>query len=268
MAEPEYTLNNDWPETKVRLSIMEKYLDPQTHLQFNRCGLSEGWRCLEIGPGAGSILKYLSHRVGKSGHVDAIDLNLSLLSSINLKNVTLKQADITKESLPKEEYDLVHARGVFVHIPKQSRADAFDSIYKSLKPGGVLVLEEPDFITDMPDPGADSEDVFLYQKALDALRIVQCERGMSFELGRYLYRNLFDLGLINISVEGKSHVVPGGSDYALFFKLTYQQLKLAILSSGLLSEKDYEQFLLLCDKPDFALITCTVMSAHAYKPNY
>ena len=116
MAALEYTLDNDWPQTKKRLSILEKYLDPQTEFLSQKSGLKNGWQCLEIGPGAGSILRYFCDAVGPEGHVRAIDINTALIQEISLPNLTIHQADITQENLPENTYDFVHARGVFVHI--------------------------------------------------------------------------------------------------------------------------------------------------------
>src|SRR3712207_7018804 len=45
-------------------------------------GVGEGWRCLELGGGNGSIAEWLSARVSPSGSVTAIDIDPVLLELI------------------------------------------------------------------------------------------------------------------------------------------------------------------------------------------
>jgi hypothetical protein len=39
----------------ARLRLAETYIDPQTFRCFDTIGVGEGWRCLEVGAGAGSV---------------------------------------------------------------------------------------------------------------------------------------------------------------------------------------------------------------------
>jgi hypothetical protein len=39
----------------ARLRLVEGYIDPQTFRCFDKIGVDEGWRCLEVGAGAGSV---------------------------------------------------------------------------------------------------------------------------------------------------------------------------------------------------------------------
>jgi 2-polyprenyl-3-methyl-5-hydroxy-6-metoxy-1,4-benzoquinol methylase len=52
-----------------RLAIQARFLDPVTIRHLETIGVAEGWRCLDVGAGAGSIAQWLATRVGSSGHV-------------------------------------------------------------------------------------------------------------------------------------------------------------------------------------------------------
>ena len=58
-----------------RLDLMSKILDPWTREYLGALGVGQGWRCLELGAGNGSIAEWLCDTVGPSGSVTAIDIN-------------------------------------------------------------------------------------------------------------------------------------------------------------------------------------------------
>src|SRR5215208_3238858 len=66
----------------LRLDLMSKILDPWTREYFTALGVGEGWQCLELGSGNGSIAEWLSQTVSPSGNVTAIDINPVLLELI------------------------------------------------------------------------------------------------------------------------------------------------------------------------------------------
>jgi ubiquinone/menaquinone biosynthesis C-methylase UbiE len=50
-----------------RLDLMSKILDPWTRGYLTALGIGEGWQCLELGSGNGSIAEWLSATVGPRG---------------------------------------------------------------------------------------------------------------------------------------------------------------------------------------------------------
>ena len=50
-----------------RLQALEKVSDPASQRQILATGLTTGWKCLEVGAGAGSIMRWMSEKVGSSG---------------------------------------------------------------------------------------------------------------------------------------------------------------------------------------------------------
>src|SRR5438552_2855616 len=55
-----------------RLRAVEAAFDPGTRYRLLAAGLCEGWRCLEVGAGAGSIAKWMSDTVAPAGCVLAV----------------------------------------------------------------------------------------------------------------------------------------------------------------------------------------------------
>ena len=50
-----------------RLQMLERIFDPGTHRRMLATGLTTGWHCLEVGAGAGSIVRWLEQRASPSG---------------------------------------------------------------------------------------------------------------------------------------------------------------------------------------------------------
>ena len=129
-----------------RLQMLEQVHDPHTVQLLARAGLRAGLSCAEVGAGAGSIARHMRRTVGPGGRVVAVDLDPRFLGSDEGEPLEVRKADITTaEALETEAYDLIHARFLLVHLPDP--AAAIGNIRRALKPGGVLVLEEPDFRT-------------------------------------------------------------------------------------------------------------------------
>ncbi|HEY6727883.1 MAG TPA: methyltransferase domain-containing protein [Polyangiaceae bacterium] len=122
-----------------RLQALEAIFDPATRELLASALELGGRRVLEVGAGAGSIARWLGEQVGAAGQVVALDTNVRFLSE--LSGVEVIEGSVTAVELPP--FDLVHARYVAVH---NADPGAFlEALVRLVAPGGLLVLEEPDF---------------------------------------------------------------------------------------------------------------------------
>src|SRR5215216_334562 len=126
-----------------RLRTLEAIFDAPTQRCLLSTCLGPGWRCVEVGAGAGSIAKWMSDTVGPHGNVLAVDVNTRFLSQLSAPNLEVREADIRAAAIEPGSVDLAHVRFVLIHV--REWAEALAAIVASLKPGGWLVLEEPDF---------------------------------------------------------------------------------------------------------------------------
>ena len=105
-----------------RLDLMSKILDPWTRGYLTTLGVGEGWQCLELGGGNGSITEWLSATVGPRGAVTAIDVNPVLLELIPAENLSVQQMDVRTGELPAGSYDLVTCRALLHQIAEDAPA--------------------------------------------------------------------------------------------------------------------------------------------------
>ena len=143
-----YTLDNTWEKAHHRLTLLESIYDPGTISRLTALGVGAGWRCLEVGAGAGSITRWICDRVGPDGLVAAVDLEPLFLERDPRPNLEIHRRDILTEGFPGDGYDLIHARALFMHLPDRDALIA--DLAGHLRPGGVILLEEGDCFPSRP----------------------------------------------------------------------------------------------------------------------
>ena len=94
-----YQFDHEWKKERERLANMEAVFDPMTTECLEMIGVGEGWKCLEVGAGGGSIVEWLSERVGSTGKVVGTDLQTKFLEAIDASNVEFRQHNILTDDL-------------------------------------------------------------------------------------------------------------------------------------------------------------------------
>src|SRR5829696_4365070 len=185
-----YVLDDASTSEYQRLDLMSKILDPWTRGYFTALGVSEGWQCLELGSGNGSIAEWLSETVGPSGNVTTIDINPVLLELIPAQNLTIRQIDVRTSSgeLPANAYDLVSCRALLHQIADYAPT-VLARMAAALKPGGWLLVQEPDFHL------APTTEPDVWAKTWKALIEWGHANGIDWLIGRELPSMVSTLGL-------------------------------------------------------------------------
>ena len=236
-----YVFDNAADQTRTRFDTLEGIYDEGTirHIEARR--IDKGWSCLEVGGGAGSIATWLARRVGPTGRVVATDIDTRHLQTKGIANLEVRQHDVAIDLLPVATYDLVHARLVLMHLPE--RTAALKRMNAALKPGGWLVVE--DFETG-PRESATSP-------TLAAMRHVMELEGVDLQYGRSLPGELRSLKLDDVDAEGRTFLWRGGSLGAAMVRANCQQLRAAILDTGLVTTDQFNEDVARLANPAFAM---------------
>jgi len=245
MTESAYIFTNTQFESELaRLQILEKVADPGSCRRILATGITTGWKCLEIGAGAGSIMNWMAKIVGKSGKVTAVDLDTRFIKDTHLPNIEIIEADINQINLPGC-YDLIHLRNVLIHLSDQA---ILAKLLKLLKPQGWLVVEEPDFSAARFISGTP-----LQQESVERVHQAICQmftnQGKDYALGIKLPSMLQQLGLQQIQVENDAPIVVGNSDIATMMKLSAQQLTEKYLATGKATPSDLQTYCEFAESP-------------------
>jgi len=209
-----------------RLSWQEQTLNPVTFRNLEISGITQGWKCLAIGMGYGSVTSWLAERVGLGGKVVATDIRPELHHSSE-ENIEIRQHNILKDEVEKDHFDLAYCRMVLQHLSEPETA--LSRMAEAVKPGGWLIVEELDNYMmpkfDSHDPRAD----YIYRTIGKYQDMVERESLGEMQLGRRL-RELFEkMGLEDVGCQGTVLFIRGGEPLAKAMIATWRLgFKLAV----------------------------------------
>ena len=248
MATPSrYLLDNADSIAAHRMHALSRLYDAGTQRALESAGITSGWHCLEVGGGGGSIAQWMARRVAPAGTVLCTDLDPRHIAPSGLVNLHVVRHDAAHDALPPEKFDLVHARLVLLHIPE--RAAVLERLLAALKPGGWLVIEDFDTSSVLPDPSANPKESRL--ETAEALRAFMIRGGVDGRFGRTLYGRFNELGLTNVSSEGRTsmwNLANGGVD---LMRINFRQIGEKVVAAGLLRADQLRADLSRLDEPGF-----------------
>jgi SAM-dependent methyltransferase len=248
--------DNAAPQAPTRLRALAAVFDPGTIRHLEARGIAEGWRCLEVGGGLGTITKWLSARVGPHGSVLTTDIDTRHLDALGLANVEVRHHDVVGDPLPAERFDLAYTRLVLEHVSDPSRAIA--NMVQAVKPGGWVVIEDFEAA-----PVESETDV---PKTILAMRHVIASAGVDQRVGRSLSRRLRSCGLENVTAEGRVHLWSGRNAGTTLMRLNAEQLRDRILATGLVTADQYAEDLRRLEDDAFELRAPTLWTAWGRRP--
>ncbi len=254
-----YAFDNAHELQRERLQALEAALDAGTIRVLRGCGITPGWRCLEVGAGGGSIADWMCEQVGPDGGVVATDLDTTVLQERSRPNLDIRVHDVLADDLPRASFDLVHMRLLLAWLPE--RRAVLKRLLRALKPGGRLVVEELDFASvataQAPDPRSGAAFERVLASHLDVLR----ERsGFDSGYGRRLPADMRNAGVDGVRCEGRVSLWADGNAGMRVWRLTFVQLRDGMLAAGTPAH-DIDRAIELCDEPGMSCLSPLVMAA-------
>jgi 2-polyprenyl-3-methyl-5-hydroxy-6-metoxy-1,4-benzoquinol methylase len=265
--EGRYFFDQAAEQERSRLSGLSAVFDPVTFRHLTSVGVGSGWRCLEVGAGAGSVAAWLSTTVGPDGRVTATDLDVRFLDDLG-DNVEVVRHDVTSDPLEQDAFDLVHARAVVEHLP--ARDEVIGRLVSALHPGGVLMLEDFVFggaaseaVEAAVDPPASGPAMTRVLAAMSAaFRAV----GADSHYGLQLPMALAAAGLQHVNAELTLRLLEGGSPQAAFYSQTLSERATQLVELGLLSPADAEHTKTFVDDPASRWLSLGVLTSWGRRP--
>jgi SAM-dependent methyltransferase len=265
MKNERYILDRDDEEARHRFGLLERISDPATIDYLLRIEVGAGWNCLEIGAGGGSIAAWLCRRVGPGGRVVATDTDTRFLKELRFDNLEVLEQNLDKYDPEGDAFDLVHARNVLVHIPE--REATLRKLAAAIKPGGWILVEDPDVGAFASDPAAAQESQELFTKVTAAIFSFLEASGLDPRFGARLFGLLQSLGFEQVGSEGRLHSFRGGpGETQSPHILAFEQLREQVVSAGELTGSEFGDFLELVDNPSFSWREGLTMAAWGRRP--
>ena len=148
MPDPAYVLGHS-PAELERLSRQHRLVGGFTRRLFEQAGLGHCRRVLDVGSGAGDVAFLAAELMGPDGTVIGVDRVPAAVATarrradeLGLGNVRFLEGDPGALAFD-EPFDAIVGRYVLVF--QSDPAGWLRALARHLRPGGVLVLNEPDF---------------------------------------------------------------------------------------------------------------------------
>jgi SAM-dependent methyltransferase len=252
-----YAYDQSWRRERERLDSMGALLDEGTTALVEELGIAPGWRCLEVGAGAGSVALWMAQRTGATGEVLATDVSTIHLDGLTAPGLHVRRHDVLTDPLPSDHFDLIHARLVVEHIGGR----ALDRMVSALRPGGWMLVESFDWVSLTLYPRDEATE-----RTGRALLGVMSDAGFDPQYGRKLVHELDRVGLAEVAARGRSGVYPGGHIAGEFLRLSIEQLGPVLIDSAGLGEADVARALEALGDPANILVTPPMVAAWGRKP--
>ena len=112
---------------------------------LDRLGIGPGWRCVDVGAGAGDVSVALAEIVGKEGRVYAVDSDPRARDEVAASAATFTQVlaitQAAEDLLLPEQVDLAFCRFLLMHVVEPGLV--LNRMCRAVRPGGYLVAQEP-----------------------------------------------------------------------------------------------------------------------------
>jgi SAM-dependent methyltransferase len=245
----------------LRLRMIEEALDPATIGRLQSTGIGAGWRCMEVGAGAGSIMKWMGSIIGNSGEVVAVDTNTSHIRNLSGPTYQMIQGDFLEASLGGA-FDLAHCRYVLIHN-RHSQA-MLEKLRGLIKPGGFLVVEEPDFTSaKLLNKDLDGSQ----QRVNNAICRMFEQMQLDPAYGLSLPARIAAAGLQVLTVDSRIHLNRGGDTMARMMGESTRALREKYIATGEADATDIEKYIENANNARFWAVYYSTVSVIARPAN-
>lgn len=257
---------------RQRLIAQAQSLEGPAGWLLDQIDIKPGFRAVDIGCGPIGLTNLLSERVGPAGVVIGVEreahffeMALAERNNRGLRNVQFVNADALDTGLDKNSYDVVHERLVLINIPLASQQALLTEMLSLLRPGGIIILQEFDFVSFACAPAHPSWNI-LFRVWCDAFHAA----GGNLFVGRELAGLLRSAGAQNVQMHAHANIPQVGEYQRTHLLSLIESTYDLMLGSGRLAAAELQDHMAALARhltdPQTTLIDRLVVQAWGTKP--
>jgi SAM-dependent methyltransferase len=215
---------------------------------FDRIGVQPGLGYIDLGSGAMGVLGPLAKRVGARGHAVGVENNSKQLAAAHdsireneLSNVEILEQDAYPTNLPREAFDLVHARFAFAPVGRDQ--DLLAEMLALTRPGGLVSVQGPDTSSRNCYPTRPA-----WKRLKDAIQAAFAKGGGDFNAGQLTFAMLQRAGLEHVQIRAAVLPLQAPHPYRRLLIQFATSLRKRILDERILSEPELETAIAECEQ--------------------
>ena len=223
---------------RERLLKQAEMFEAEARSLLNRLDVQPGWRTIDLGCGPLGILQLLAEQIGPSGKAIGLDREPSMIALANsvtaergLANVELIEGDASATGLPRDSFDLIHARTLLVHCPTPERF--IDEMVALARPGGWVAVQDVDCISWACEPPHVAWD-----RLYGAVKTVFDQNGLDWFIGRRLPGMLRAAGLVDVRMDAHVRLYHPEDFYQSQLLMFAEVMQEQIVARGILTNTE------------------------------
>lgn len=256
-----YVFDNDSAHAREQHRCLAAMLDPLATERLAQTGVTDGWRCWEVGAGGGSVAGWLAERAAPSGSVLATDVKPEHIPQA--PGLEVARHDVVQDPLPDDPFDLIYARLVLLHLPE--RRAVLRRLAGALRSGGWLQLDEFDITYGptllAPDPAAGE----VYERFLAAKARMFEAAGADGAWGQRVPQAMREAGLVDIDADARLQTWRAGSPGAQLLVHHTFHLRDKLLAAGM-TDRELDDVRAVLSDPSFMAVSCPIYSVRGRRP--
>ena len=209
MTNPVYVLGHSAQEL-ARLQRQARLLEPATRRFLAEAGIAAGMRVLDVGSGAGDVAFLAADMVGASGEVIGVDTAAAAVAAAThfarergIRNVSFREGDPAAMTFDRP-FDAVVGR--YVLLFQAASADMVGRLSRHVRPGGVVLFHEPDWVSARSIPPAPT-----YDRCCGWIRNTFRNAGTDSDMAGKLYAAFVEAGLPAPSMRLQTFIAGGAA---------------------------------------------------------
>ena len=233
MSQPQQYIYGRGSESEYeRLVRQGLRYEEETRTTFQKAGIGQATRVLDVGCGVGEVSRVVADLVGPKGNVVAIDVDPGALAfarrHVPAPNVEFRCSAIDDFSDPAN-FDAVVGRFILMHL--KNPAAALQKLSSNVRSGGIVCFVEPWHGISLSHPRVEAFHAFM-EGGFQALRAA----GAHLEMGARLYADFIEAGLPAPQLHTAAAVSVG--DDSEFFELLLESARSGIRATVPEAQRD------------------------------